>query len=193
MTTLSPSDLASAASGAGFPSSEIGTAVAVAYAESGGDPNKTHRNTNNTTDYGLWQINSVHNPASNWADPTANAAMAYRVWSDAGGKWTPWATFNSGRYKTVPTQPGPGGKNGLAPNTNTPGAPNYIPPSVSLPNPLAGLEAVGSFFNQLSDPALWKRIGIVALGIGLVLFGLAIVLRTELTKTATSVVKGAIS
>jgi len=51
---------ASAALAAGFPAEQLVTAVAIAGAESGYDPAATHLNSDGSTDYGLWQINSIH-------------------------------------------------------------------------------------------------------------------------------------
>ena len=51
---------ASAALAAGFPAEQVITAVAIAGAESGYDPAATHLNSDGSTDYGLWQINSIH-------------------------------------------------------------------------------------------------------------------------------------
>ncbi len=91
---------AKAAIGAGFPADQLVTAVAVAGAESGWDPGATHVNSNGSTDYGLWQVNSVHADllaSGNWRDPQANARMAYSVWRASG--WSAWTTFNSGAWQ----------------------------------------------------------------------------------------------
>lgn len=86
---------------AGWPSSEWGTALAVAKAESGLNPRAVNnKNKNGTSDYGLFQINSIHKPtAQEKVDPYANAKRAYQIWKDAGGKWTPWSAYNNGSYK----------------------------------------------------------------------------------------------
>lgn len=92
----------SAASSAGFPAAQLDVAVAVAGAESGYNPAATNHNTNGSTDYGMWQINSAHADllgGHDWRDPSQNAWMAFQVWRQAGGSWTPWATFNSGAYR----------------------------------------------------------------------------------------------
>jgi len=102
VTGTGPALARSAATAAGFPAAQLDVAVAVAGAESGYNPTATNHNTNGSTDYGLWQINSTHADllgGHNWRDPGQNAWMAYQVWRQAGGSWTPWATFNSGAYK----------------------------------------------------------------------------------------------
>lgn len=92
---------AAAAKAAGFTGSDLLTAVAVSGAESGWNPKATHLNSDGSTDFGMWQINSVHADllaAGDWSDPFSNARMAYQIWRDAGGAWSPWSTFTSGAY-----------------------------------------------------------------------------------------------
>jgi hypothetical protein len=52
---------------------------------------------------GLWQINVRAHP---WADPALlltdplyNARAAYRVYTDAGSRYTPWSVYTSGAYR----------------------------------------------------------------------------------------------
>jgi len=80
-------EVAALAHSGGFPRSELHTAVAVAYAESLGDPSAINRNRNGSKDSGLWQINSVHG-FSDLLDPLENARAAYEVWLVQG--WTAW-------------------------------------------------------------------------------------------------------
>lgn len=90
-THLTAVDVAGLALAAGFTGHDVVVAVAVSRAESAWDPTATNENTNGTTDYGLWQINSVHAPilaSGNWSDPLDNARMAYAVWK--GGGWNAW-------------------------------------------------------------------------------------------------------
>jgi len=82
----------------------------VARAESGWLSSATNDNTNTSVDYGLFQINSIHAAilaGGNWADPQDNAKMAYKVWTDAGRKWSPWVTYWSGSYKKFLTEVDP--------------------------------------------------------------------------------------
>lgn len=80
-------ETASLAATAGFPGAELHTAVAVAYAESLGDPDAVNRNRNGSKDSGLWQINSIHG-FQDLFDPLENARAAYEVWRVQG--WTAW-------------------------------------------------------------------------------------------------------
>lgn len=91
---------AKAAIGAGFPTDQLVTAVAVAGAESGWNPTATHVNLNGSIDRGEWQINSVHADLlalGDWRDPLTNGRMAAAVWKSSG--WPAWSTYNSGAYQ----------------------------------------------------------------------------------------------
>ncbi len=91
---------AKAAIGAGFPADQLVTAVAVAGAESGWNATAQHLNANGSTDFGLFQVNSVHADllaSGDWRDPRANARMAYSVWQSSG--WAAWTTYGAGTYQ----------------------------------------------------------------------------------------------
>jgi hypothetical protein len=92
-----------AAARAGWTGQDLLIAVAIAGAESTWNPDAMNRNSNGSTDYGMWQINSVHVQvlaSGDWRDPYDNALMARKVWAEAGSSWTPWVTFNTGAYLT---------------------------------------------------------------------------------------------
>ena len=162
MTNLSPAQIDHLMRLVGWTDNQqIRTGIAVAMAESGGNPDATNHNTNGSTDYGLWQINSVHASllaGKDWRDPVANTQMAYQVWKAAGGSWTPWSTYNSGAYKAHLDQGKAGGPGG--------------PPAVGIPNPLSGIDAIGSAFGWLSSAHNWLRIAYVIGGGACVLMGL---------------------
>lgn len=102
MAALSDAQLWTVVTGAGFTGQDALKMFAVALAESTGDPTRVSpANHNGTHDYGLFQINSVHTAllqGKNWQDPATNAAMAKTLYDDAGGKLTPWTTYNDGSY-----------------------------------------------------------------------------------------------
>lgn len=86
----------------GFTEAQIPMAVAIALAESGGDPLATNQagNTPPSTDRGLWQINSYwHNEVSDHCafDPVCCAREALRI--SGGANWSQWSTFGNGAYK----------------------------------------------------------------------------------------------
>lgn len=94
---LSPAQIQAYAAAAGFSGADLATAVAVALAESSGNPTVI----NPEGSYGLWQIYLPMHPefaGVNLLDPQANAAAAFSVYSKAGG-FRPWTTFGSGAYQ----------------------------------------------------------------------------------------------
>ena len=91
------------AAAAGFSGDDLVTAVSIALAESGGNPN-AHGDTAITPggSIGLWQINLKSHPefnGQNLFDPATNAAAAYSVYQGAGGSFQPWSTFKSGAFQ----------------------------------------------------------------------------------------------
>lgn len=162
MTALSASQMASALSNAGFTNQDIAIGVAIGLAESGGDPSATNHNTNGSTDFGVWQINSVHADIlaqGNWADVNDNAKMAHAVWQSAGGSWKPWATFTQGSYLRFLSEGQSGASNPQAIGT-------VADTSV---NPF---QNIVDFFQVLSNPETWVRIGEVIAGAILIFIAL---------------------
>ena len=73
--------------------------AAIAMAESSGNPQAVDHDSNGSTDYGLWQINSVHDydPNKLLNSPLYNAQAAVAVYNSQGlGAWT---TYTNGAYK----------------------------------------------------------------------------------------------
>lgn len=94
------------AAGAGFTGDDLVTAVAVALAESGGNPQAynpevTAHAPQGYGSFGLWQIYLKAHPefqGQNLFDPQTNAAAAYSVYAAAGNSFRPWSTFTSSAY-----------------------------------------------------------------------------------------------
>jgi hypothetical protein len=103
---LTPAQIQFYAQNAGFSGSDLATAVAVALAESDGNPWAYNAEPQKGTpagkgSYGLWQIYLNAHPeyiGANLYDPQTNAKAAYAIYSAAGG-FTPWSTYNSGKYQ----------------------------------------------------------------------------------------------
>lgn len=99
--------LAVYAKNAGFSGTDLVTAVAVALAESGGNPDAYNPEVaagapENMGSYGLWQIYLNVHPefqGLNLFDPQTNANAAYQVYRAAGNSFRPWSTFNSNAYQ----------------------------------------------------------------------------------------------
>jgi len=109
MKTLTAEQIARHAYEAGFRGDGLTTAVAVAIAESGGNPG-AHNDVAPDNSYGLWQINMIgqygpdrrreHDLGSNrdLLDPAVNAEVANTMSKD-GTDFTDWAAYNSGAYR----------------------------------------------------------------------------------------------
>ena len=102
MTNLLGADrIAAAAAGAGFTRPSIVTAVAVAFAESGGDAANVTTGNYPGRDRGLWQINSYWHPDVTDAqafDPLGNAIAAFKI-SNQGTNFKAWVAYTNGSYK----------------------------------------------------------------------------------------------
>jgi hypothetical protein len=168
---------------AGFPAEVAPTMAAISLAESSGNPSATHRNTNSSTDYGLWQINSIHSQllaGKNWSDPLVNAQMALSVYRQQGLK--AWSTYNSGAYRRYTG--GVAAPSGAA----TASAPSAVPAgSDPFGGVTSALSGIGQSFQgiaglagtaqKLALPQTWVRIMAGVFGVGLVGFGVIVLTR----------------
>ena len=193
---LSAAQIATAMRKAGWPESAIPIGVAIAFAESGGNPKAVnHANRNGSSDYGLFQINTVHGSLlkqGDWRDPVDNAKMALKVYRDAGNKWTPWSTYNHGSYKKFYK---PGVKYGTAALTQASTDPN----DSNNGGLLGGIaDGAGSTFGAgvstaftlgyIGDQAFWRRFAIGLLAVLLIIIGVWIVFRQPLSDVAKGLV-----
>jgi Lysozyme like domain len=104
---LQISQLLALASGAGFSGDDVALAVAIALAESSGNPQAYNPEraagaAEGYGSFGLWQIYLEKHPefgGQNLFDPQVNAAAAYAVYASAGNSFRPWSTFGSGAYR----------------------------------------------------------------------------------------------
>ncbi|MEV5536650.1 transglycosylase SLT domain-containing protein [Saccharopolyspora shandongensis] len=112
MPTLTDQQIAEHAANAGFTGEDLRIAVAVALAESRGNPGAigdvSLQNEVYGPSVGLWQIRSVNpghgnafdqrhrNEAAN-ADPATNARNAYAIQQAHG--WDQWSTYTGGQYR----------------------------------------------------------------------------------------------
>lgn len=135
MAVLSQAQVSAYAQQAGFRGNALNIAVAIARAESGYNATITHLNSDGTTDYGLWQINSVHSqysPTLLLSSPLYNAQAAYAI-SGGGVNFTDWTTYKSGEYKQYLTS----SSNIPLPSSGTPpvsiGIPEWCKPFMAQP------------------------------------------------------------
>lgn len=208
--TLSVGQIAGYAAKAGFTGKDLSIAVAVALAESGGNP-RAHNGKAPDDSYGLWQINMLGSMgperrkrfgiASNdeLYDPTVNAKAAYSIWRQSG--WGAWTTYTSGKYKEPLKEIESGAKrqaflDGLKASGGFAGAlgsalqggedvSGSLP---SLPNPV---EKVASSIDAFSKTVFNGIASIVAMGVAsaLLIIGLVILMRnTKPVKAVRGVV-----
>jgi hypothetical protein len=211
MAKLTAQQIAGYAKAAGFPATELATATAVALSESGGETTATNQNSNYSTDYGLWQINTVHGDLLKQGDkfnPLDNAKMALTVWQRAGNKWTPWSVYKSGVYRTnlpiaslAAAKPddvsGSPGASGSAPAVDDPTT-GPIDSTLSGLNSIAAsigefgktITSINTFVQTLFSGGTWLRIGAFIMGCSLLLF--SFVRLTGADKAAVAVGKTAV-
>jgi hypothetical protein len=110
--------------------------AAIALAESSGQIGATNKNTDGSTDRGLWQINSVHaqyDAQRLLTDPLYNAQAAVAIERSSG--LTAWTTYTSGAYKQFLGMKGPMVKVG---GITRPGGQNVSQePASSIPGTLS--------------------------------------------------------
>lgn len=183
----------------------LDTAIAVCLAESGGNDQAIGaKNSNGSTDYGLWQINDKAHAdlfkKYTWNNPGDNTEMARQVWSNAGNSFHPWSTFTSGAYKkylghgaqayaTLQNAPKNLGNDAasklLDPSTYAQGAGDTVKQAGKDASSVSGI--VGG---ALSDVMKWIGKGFVVIGaslLALVLFALGVWLLISETKTGKAV------
>lgn len=104
---LTAQSIATYAQQAGWDGNDLVTAIAIALAESGGNPRAYNPETAagapaGKGSYGLWQIYLNAHPefaGDDLYDPQMNANDAYEIYTKAGNSFTAWSTFNSGVYQ----------------------------------------------------------------------------------------------
>jgi Lysozyme like domain len=107
-TNLTATQIMGYAQNAGFQGDDLITAIAVALAESSGNPNANGDLTITPGgSVGLWQINLKAHPefaGEDLTDPQTNANAAYSVYQAAGNSFSPWSTYSSGAYEAYMVQ-----------------------------------------------------------------------------------------
>lgn len=190
MAVVSDQTIAKAALAGGFPRDKAAMAVSVALAESGGDATETNSNTNGTTDYGLWQINSIHKAdlaAGDWRDPIANARMAAAVFKRSNNTFTPWYAWRDGKHlpfmgrATIAViQAGAGTAAPGGDGKDNPWVPDWIEEPYDdgkqATDDAAGAWAeIKKAFGTMTDKDTWIRGGMMLLG-GLILIAAVVAL-----------------
>lgn len=165
MPQISDQQIANCAKAGGWTTdAEIAIAVAVALAESGGNSEATHVNKNGSTDYGLWQVNSIHGfPVGDLLNGPGNAIFAHRVYLSQG--WKAWTTYKSGAYLAYLAR-----GRAVAPNASASGA--VTDPETHREIDIPGVSEFIDFIKFITSGHNWARIGFFVLGGMLLLIGL---------------------
>lgn len=99
---LSVDEIWAVASNAGFEGEDLKTAVAIALAESSGNPNALgDLNITPGGSVGLWQVNLKYHPeytTDELRDPQQNANAAFAIYQGRGNSFTDWSTYKNGAY-----------------------------------------------------------------------------------------------
>lgn len=165
-------------------------AASIAMAESRGNSDATHRNSNGSIDRGLFQINSVHGNLST-TNLVENIKAAIKI-SNNGRDWNPWTTYKSGAYKkyidqarklvgTVRAEVKAARSHGNA-NAGL-GIPGLDQAAGQLTQGFgqvtsavnavgSGLSAVGRIADLVTSASFWLRLGEALLGVILLAMGL---------------------
>lgn len=214
MAVLSDAQIAAFARGAGFTGNDVAIAVAVALAESGGNPRAHNGNTaTGDNSYGLWQINMLGamGPArrkqfgisNNDAlfDPATNARAARAIYKGSNS-WRPWSTYNSGSYlrfmsrgKAAANSSGGFGSDtdfggGDFGSNNRPDTP--LPDSIenTIYDMRDAISGISDFVGWITNKDNWIRVGMFIGGVILVVVGvLTFVGQSKAARTAVQVAK----
>lgn len=186
--TLSPVGIGTVAWMVGFRDPvRLRWAIATALAESRGVVASENRNSNGSTDLGLWQINSIHKiPRAELLDPIGNAKAAYRI-SAGGLNWRPWAVwwsdpfdsgFGHGRvgdYMSAATDAA-----AVVLDASTVGWDEFLvggPVGDAVDATAGALAAVGRFLGALLQASTWVRVAEVIGGGVLAFYGIKLLSR----------------
>jgi hypothetical protein len=171
---LDPATIAQYAANAGFSGPALQTAVAIALAESGGNPNAVG-DLNLGTSVGLWQINLRAHPEFanvNLRDPQTNANAAFAIYTAAGSSFSPWSTYKSGAYQAflsaAPSPLVPPSMQNAPAQQSAAAAPLTIDASTGLPieedsSAPQTIDASTLNLSSLPDPVLYGGMALAAI------------------------------
>lgn len=190
MAVIPDEQIAAYAKNAGFASSEIGTMVAIALAESGGDTSALGDQALETREWGpsvgLWQIRSLNAEKGKGTerdetanlDPQTNAVHAKSIRDSQG--LNAWSTYTSNAYALFLARGNAAAANA---GSGTGGVPVQ---TVGLTSDIKG---VANFFVALMDPKTWYRIALILAGLILVFIGVVLLFRKQIEKAGGAVAK----
>lgn len=196
MAILTAPDVLKLALSAGIPPERARLAVAVAYKESSFNTEALGPPTKYGRAVGLWQIMPGWGrpPAAQLRDPKVNAEQMVKI-SGAGSNWSPWEVCNGPKCENLR---------------------NFAPPGFERQAPGIGLDDIpviggpldatrdaavkasqlakiaGDAIGTLSDPEWWKRLGVGAAGVLVLVVAGVLLLRSLVVDTAGKVVGAAV-
>lgn len=175
-TQLTDAQIAGAAKSAGFTGKALAIAVAIALAESSGNPSAHNRKPPDNS-YGLWQINMFGDmgPArrkqfglksnEDLFNPNVNAKAAYAI-SNGGKNFKAWSTYLFGNYLAYMPR-----ANKAAGNPDSSGSTPDVQ-QAGLTNVFSWPGEITDFFEFITDPNTWLRLGMIIAGGGMLLYAL---------------------
>lgn len=178
MARLTADDLRALAASVGLSGERQRIAVAVALAESGGN---TAAIGDGGKSIGLWQIHTGFHPQYDRGalmTPSGNAKAMMAI-SGGGTNWQPWSVYKNGTYKQYLNQAGTL-SNLVAPEGSTLGnlagaADGVVRGGLDVAG--GALGSIGDLAGVLTNPEWWRRVGVGAAGVALVVVGGLWVLR----------------
>jgi hypothetical protein len=180
---------------------KLAMAVAIAEAESGGNPN-SHNGKGADDSYGVWQINmKAHttgelgiSSASALYDPVTNARAMVKI-SNSGANWGPWSTYPLPAAAFLPAAVAAY----LATNPTAAGS-QYVAAGAGVVSDATGIDALAQgvteavqaplkVLNWLTESGTWVRIALFGLGGAMVIGGLLIFARPAVESGAKTAMK----
>ena len=181
---------------------KLAMAVAIAQAESGGNP-RAYNGVGRDDSYGLWQINMKAHTTSELGissadalyDPVTNARAMVKI-SKSGSNWGPWSTYplKAGAY--LPAATAAVGVFLANPET----AADYVEGTAEQVADATGVGALAQGFteavqtpirviNWLTEPGTWVRVALFVLGGAMVVGGAMMFARPIMAGTAGAATK----
>lgn len=198
MPILSDQQITELAFNAGFRGEALRWAVAIAKAESGGNPSAYNPEAAagtapNAGSRGLWQIYGTAHPQYNSSiafDPAVNARAAFEVYREAGNRFTPWSTFNNGmasqyvnalKIKQPNTKPSARGGVAGSGSSASDGLPAVVQETQNTTQALSDI-ASGKFIENIFSKVDKVSLGFYLGGIVLILIGLFVIFQKPVTQ-----------
>ena len=170
MTTLTDAQIAGLAKSAGLSGDALVRAVAVALAESGGRTDALGPPTQWGRAVGVWQIMPLAGRPSTaqLKEPNVNAQQMYKI-SSGGKNWKPWEAYTNGSYLMFVNRAKKAAGN---PDSSVGSSGGSTNAEQAISNPFSWPGKILDFFDLITDPITWMRVGMFVGGGILLAIGL---------------------